>query len=64
MHLVKQQGEGISGLCQIIKTRCSDLQRQSSAEKIGAKKHLLTYRDVREEKCMYMGGGIYVTEIG
>ena len=44
-------------MSQIIKTRCNDVQRQSSAEKIGAKKYLLTYRDVKEEKCMYIVWG-------
>jgi len=44
----------LRAVCQIIKTRCNDVQRQSSAEKIGAKKYLLTYRDVKKEKCMYI----------
>lgn len=36
---------------------CNDVQKQSSGEKIGAKKYLCVYRDVKEENCMYIVGG-------
>jgi hypothetical protein len=42
-------GGDLKNICQIIKTRCNDIQRQSNREKMKDKKYLVSYWNVKQK---------------
>jgi hypothetical protein len=48
-YLAKEVGVGVSGIFEMIKTRCNDIQRQISVAKMKKKKYLVSYWERKGE---------------
>lgn len=47
--MAKEVGVGVSGIFEMIKTRCNDIQRQISVAKMKKKKYLVSYWERKGE---------------
>jgi hypothetical protein len=44
-----RHGRNLKNICQIIKTRCNDIHRQSNREKINENKSVISYWNMKQE---------------